>query len=400
MRSKNKTMMPLFGDSFGSRYFRGLGGFDRFDRFGRLGDFGFEHSQVPVSNFVNQRLLDKLVKDFEIPENAAAKALYYSGNSDLDRAIDWVERNQDSEDFDSVLKVSRPERFSDHFDDYRNHSGRRMITKELKMFKDGYEKCLEKWKEKLYGEGEAQQVSVLAECLDEEESLDDLLKKKETGEWKKDEVRMMKKFTHKSKLPQPKRKLELAKKQRKEQKKEAIREDTKEERKEQKSSYLAEIIKHFRKKEQKAKEDENASEDERWKSLLEYEDKVEHEKRSEVERYHDRNNSQPDDKKIRNYLEYIYGYGKDYYVRSFEILEKVLNGLLNEPEKYKVLLRSDDEVRTEIYSMEEIVRLLKVVGYNPTWERLELISPKEELIRAALNDIADIRANPPSRYCF
>eukprot|EP00826_Nyctotherus_ovalis_P013218 TRINITY_DN13540_c0_g1_i1.p1 TRINITY_DN13540_c0_g1~~TRINITY_DN13540_c0_g1_i1.p1 ORF type:complete len:370 (+),score=141.44 TRINITY_DN13540_c0_g1_i1:212-1321(+) len=355
-------MMPLLSDSFGPRYLRGLSGFESFNR---LGDLGFEHSQTPVSNFVNQRLLSKLVEEFKIPENAAAKALYYSGNNDLDKAIDWVERNQDSEEFNNMLKISRPERFSDHFDDHRNYSEKRMITKELKMFKDRYENYLDKWKDKLYSEGEVQQISTLTEYLDEEESLDDLLKKKETGEWRKEEVRMMKKFIHKTKLPQFKLTLQLAMKPKKEQKKEVIREEAKEKKKEQKPNYLSQLFKHFREKKPKAKEDVNASEDERWGRYLEYEDKVEQEKRNEVERYHDRNNSLPDDKKIRNYLEYIYGYGKDYYTRSFEVLEKILNGLLNEPDKYKVLLRSDEDTKNNVFSVEEVVRLLKVVGYNP-----------------------------------
>jgi hypothetical protein len=176
-------MLPFFNHGFDSLRFKdsdrfgGLGRFDAFDRHRHNHD----HDLTPAKNFVNSRLLNKLVRELEIPENAAVKALYYSGNNNIDKAIDWVERNQDTSEFDRALKVTRPEHLAESNGRF-NYTGKRMITKDLKTFKDEFPRMIEAWKNKLFSEGEIHQINKLTDYVEDEEFLEDLLKKKETGE--------------------------------------------------------------------------------------------------------------------------------------------------------------------------------------------------------------------------
>eukprot|EP00826_Nyctotherus_ovalis_P025138 TRINITY_DN19442_c0_g1_i1.p1 TRINITY_DN19442_c0_g1~~TRINITY_DN19442_c0_g1_i1.p1 ORF type:complete len:117 (+),score=37.67 TRINITY_DN19442_c0_g1_i1:105-455(+) len=99
-------MISLFNDMMGPQQLMEIGG---------------EREQMPVKNFVNRRLLNKLVSEFKVPEHAAAKALYFTGNESLEEALGWVERNQSDKDFNKPMNISRLNQFMGRFDQFEGY---------------------------------------------------------------------------------------------------------------------------------------------------------------------------------------------------------------------------------------------------------------------------------------
>jgi hypothetical protein len=222
---------------------------------------------------------------------------------------------------------------------------------------------------------------------------------------------MMKTFVHKTEIPKTKLKFKVEKKakrkkeEKKEKKKVEIqfkrRENKKEEKKDQKS-YITRLFENFHKEEPIVEEkDLEASDDEEWKEILEEENRKKEERRRQEERYQDHNNKDPDKDKIKYYLESIGSYGNKNPKRTYELLKKILTALLNdEVEKYKVLERGDEDIGEIIYSMEDSVKLLRVIGYNAKWDKLELISPKKDLLKHAIDLVEKSIINPPTPFFY
>jgi len=299
-----------------------------------LMEIGRERELVPVQCFVNQRLLGKLVNVYDVPEHAAAKALYFTGNESIERAIDWVERNQNVSDFNKPMNVSRLNQFMGRFDQFGGFPRqvkKKQPTKEMKEFEKDLPKLINKWQVRLEYKGETQLLEELCDMKTQEETLEDLLGKKLTDEWKKEEEKMLTVVEYK-----------------------------------QGKDYLTELKRLQSKRKEKV-------------DL--FNEVIEMFNESDI----DLSDEESDKDKAISCIDAIYGLSEDKQKVCLDAIRKILIGLLNEPEKYKEV--SEEEFKNNVMGIKDTMQLLEIIGYTSCENKLIINHINKDLVKEVVEFI-------------
>jgi hypothetical protein len=135
---------------------------------------------------VKKELLDELINTYQINPNAAAKALYMSGNTDAEAAMAWIEKNQDSPDFTKPMMIAPPRKDFGGFDKQRmkpkKDESKEALEVETKMNKE----IEEKMKKREYDFG-LEHLLETTSRITEPDNYEELIRKRENGEWAKEE---------------------------------------------------------------------------------------------------------------------------------------------------------------------------------------------------------------------
>ena len=150
-----------------------------------------DQERVPVTLVVDQDLLKTLQNDYGFTKFGAARALYVTGGKDIDKVVEYIEKHQEDKDFNTLMEISAPTKFSK---DLHKPAKKEVVKEKSKPTaetkKAFHTKLLEDAKKLELHRGTESTLG-LGVRVEAKEDLEDLLRLRESGDWRKDQELML-----------------------------------------------------------------------------------------------------------------------------------------------------------------------------------------------------------------